>query len=138
MRQPVTKSPYDAYRHVQANTGSGADLVLMLFRGALRFLDRAQANIEGGNVQDAHNALVRAQDIISELNTTLDHERGSDLASGLESIYTYAIERLIEANLRKQIEPVQEVRRLVAELATAWEDAINTSRARPEPLDLSE
>jgi flagellar secretion chaperone FliS len=133
----MTKSPYDAYRHVQANTGSGADLVLMLFRGALRFLDRAQANIEADNVQDAHNALIRAQDIISELNTSLDHERGTDLASGLESIYTYAIERLIEANLRKQIEPVQEVRRLIAELATAWEDAIGASRTRPEPLDLS-
>lgn len=135
MRQLMTKSPYDAYRHTQAHTSSGADLVLLLFRGALRFLDRAQAGIESQNVQAAHNALIRAQDILSELQTTLDHEKGGDLAVSLDNIYGYARERLIEANLEKQVEPVQEVRGLVAELAAAWEDAINSGRTNPSDAD---
>ncbi len=131
MRQMVAKSPYDAYRRVQAETSSGADLVLLLLRGALRFLDRAQSGVEDDDIQLAHNSLTRAQDIISELNTTLDHEQGGDLAGGLESIYTYALERLIEANMRKRVEPIQEVRRLIAELTSAWEESLAASRTGP-------
>ena len=129
MRQMVARSPYDAYRRVQAETSSGADLVLLLLRGALRFLDRAQSGIEADNIELSHNSLTRAQDIISELNTTLNHDQGGDLAAGLESIYTYALERLVEANMRKKIEPIQEVRRLVGELTSAWEDSLDASRS---------
>lgn len=83
MRQMVAISPYDAYRRVQAEISSGADLVLLLLRGVLRFLDRAQSGVEVNDIQLAHNSLTRAQDIISELNTTLNHEQGGHVAGGL-------------------------------------------------------
>ena len=95
----------------------------------MRFLDRAQSGVEDGDIQLAHNSLTRAQDIISKLNTTLNQEQGGDLAGGLESIYTYALERLIQANMRKRVDPIQEVRRLIAELSSAWEESLAASRS---------
>ncbi len=135
MRQILAKSPYDAYRRVQAETSSGADLVLLLLRGSLRFLDRAQSGVEANDIELAHNSLTRAQDIIAELSTTLNHEQGGEVATGLDSIYTYALERLIEANMRKLVEPIQEVRRLIGELTAAWEDSIAQSRSGPVAED---
>ena len=122
------KSPYDQYRKVQAETGSGADLVLMLYQGAVRFMNRGIAAIERRKIEDAHGALLRAQDIMRELQASLNHEAGGDLANGLFSLYQYCVDRLIEANLRKDAEPVREVRALVQELLSAWEQAMRAAR----------
>lgn len=129
MAQPTLKMPFEQYRRVQAETSSGADLVLLLYQGAIRFMNRALAALDANNVEGAHNALVRAQDILRELQVTLNHQAGGELAAGLASIYDYCVQRLIEANIRKAPEPVSEVKRIVQELAAAWEEAMRDLRS---------
>jgi len=112
-----------AYRQTQAQTAAPGEQVVMLYRGALRFVIQAIAAIEARNIEAAHTNLIRAQAIVTELLESLDVERGGDLARQLISIYAYMNQRLIEANLRKDPEPAREVEQLLRELLPAWEAA---------------
>lgn len=112
---------FQQYRTVQTTTASGIELVLMLYRGAIRFLNSAVAALEERDLERAHRALLRAQDIVRELRTTLDLQHGSDLAGELERLYVYLEERLVDANVTKDAAAANEVRALLQELAAAWE-----------------
>ena len=114
---------YNVYRQTQAQTAAPGELVVMLYRGAARFVASGIEGIENNDIQAAHNNLIRAQAVITELLETLDVERGGELARNLARIYIYLRSRLIEANLRKDAEPAREVGRLLRELLPAWEEA---------------
>jgi len=95
----------------------------MLYRGAARFVASAIDGIERKDIQAAHDNLVRAQAVITELQDTLDVERGGEVANNLAQIYVYLQGRLIEANLRKDAQPAHEVAHLLRGLLPAWEQA---------------
>ena len=120
---------YNVYRQTQAQTAAPGELVVMLYRGATRFVASAIEAIERNDIQVAHNNLVRAQAVITELLDSLDFERGGDIASNLAQIYMYLRSRLIEANLRKDARPALEVARLLRELLPAWEQAARQGTA---------
>jgi flagellar protein FliS len=121
---------YQVYRQTQATTAAPGELVVMLYRGAARFVGSAVEAIEANNVPLAHNSLVRAQAVISELLDTLNLESGGELAHHLTKIYGYMNHRLIEANLRKDAEPAREVEQLLRELLPAWEQVARESAAQ--------
>ena len=104
-----------------------AELTLMLYDGAIRFMSQYIVFVGAKDIQAAHNAIVRAQDIISELLITLDMKH--EVADGMASLYVYCIERLTAANVKKEVEPVQEVIELTRELRTTWAEAMKISRA---------
>jgi flagellar protein FliS len=116
----------DAYRQYQTqavSTASPAQLVQMLYQGALGAVTRAeQVLTDGGtgSIEAAHTDLVKAQDIITELAVSLDHEQGGDIAANLASLYTYCLEQLQQANLHKDAGPLPPVRNILAELSDAW------------------
>jgi flagellar protein FliS len=122
---------YQTYRQTQTQTAAPGELVVMLYRGAARFVGSAVEAIEAGDVPTAHNQLLRAQAVISELLETLDLERGGELARNLTQIYEYMNFRLVEANLRKDPKPAREVERLLRELLPAWEAAARELTAQP-------
>jgi flagellar protein FliS len=101
----------------------------MLYRGAVRFVSSAIEAIESRDIQAAHTNLVRTQAIITELNQTLDLERGGDIAANLQAIYEYLNRRLIEANLRKDMSIAREVQGLLRELLSAWEQVARQAAA---------
>lgn len=115
-------NPYKVYRETQIQTASGLELVILLYNGAIKFLKQAAQAIEEKQIPPAHNALIRAQAIISELRATLDHEAGGEIAQALEQLYEYMNHRLVEANLRKDLAPVQEVIGMLEELRDAWQE----------------
>jgi len=123
---------FQVYRQTQAQTAAPGELVVMLYRGAVRFVTTAIAAIEAKDVEAAHTNLVKAQAIVSELLETLDLERGGEIARRLTSIYEYLNQRLVEANIRKDAEPAREVERFLRELLPAWEAvAKQATPARP-------
>jgi flagellar secretion chaperone FliS len=122
---------YNTYRQTQTQTAAPGELVVMLYRGAARFVGSAIEGIEARNIQLANEKLGRAQAIIFELIATLDLERGGELASNLLRIYEYMNHRLVEANLRKDAEPAREVQGLLRELLPAWEAAARQTGAAP-------
>lgn len=124
MVQSSIKSGHEQYRKIQAQTGSRADLVLMLYQGSIRFMNRALAKLDANDIEGTHNALIRAQDIISELQSTLDLEIGGQMASHLSELYKYCVGLLIDGNMQKQAAPIIEAKRLIQELEGAWEEAL--------------
>jgi flagellar protein FliS len=124
---------YQTYRQTQAQTAAPGELVLMLYRGAARFVAVAIEGIEMHDVQSAHINLVKAQACISELFESLDVERGGDVARNLQRIYEYLNYRLREANMRKHAAPAREVERLLRELLPAWEEAVRQTSGAARP-----
>src|SRR5262245_61730010 len=123
---------FQVYRQTQAQTAAPGELVVMLYRGAIRFVNAAVAGIDARDIQAAHGNLLKAQAIVSELQTTLDLERGGDIARRLTSIYDYLNQRLVEANVRKDAAPAREVEAFLRELLPAWEEAARQAApARP-------
>ncbi|MEO1062693.1 MAG: flagellar export chaperone FliS [Actinomycetota bacterium] len=110
------------YQSDAVSTASPARLVTMLYDRAIQGLDTShQVLAEGrGDLELANKELLHVQRILNELQVTLDHERGGEIASNLDAIYRWSIEQLIEANLTKQAEPVRHVRKAIDDIRDAW------------------
>lgn len=115
--------PYAAYSQQAASTASPAQLVLMLYDGALARVEAARLGLEAGKVADVHAALGKAQAIVAELEVTLDRDRGGQIADSLGHLYAYCRERLVAANVSKDPGPLDEVTSVLTGLRDAWERA---------------
>jgi flagellar protein FliS len=118
-----------AYRNNAVLTASPGQLVLMLYDGALRSLSLAREAFdrppEDARRYEVINAqLLKAQAILQELQSTLNHEAGGEFSRNLDRLYDYYIRRLMEANLRKQAAPVIEVERLLRDVRDAWAEML--------------
>lgn len=111
------------YQTAATDTAGPAQLVLMLYDGALVRLEMAAEAIAGDRPEAAHTALVKAQAIVDELNVTLDVGQGGKLAENLRDLYLYCSGRLIDANLAKDRVIVAEVSALLQGLRDAWNEA---------------
>ena len=117
------------YRANAVLTASPGQLVLMLYDGVLKSLaitrDAFSRPVtEPRRIETINQHLLKAQMIIAELQGGLNLEAGGDIAATLHRLYDYHNRRLLEANLRKQVEPVIEVERLVRELRDAWAEML--------------
>ncbi len=108
-----------AYRESSVLTASPAQLVVMLYDGAGRFLRQAEAALGEGAVAHAHERLSRADAILDELLLTLDKGAGQ-IAERLEAIYVFCKRLLVEARVGRDAAKVVQVRTLLAELREAW------------------
>lgn len=114
---------YRNYKEVEIETASGLKLVVMLYAGAIRFLNMAKEGIEQRKLDIANNNIIKAQDIVSELMTSLNFDAG-EIANNLYSLYIYINRRLLEANIEKNTEILNEVIRLLVTLKDAWEEIL--------------
>lgn len=103
-------------------TATPEELTLMLYNGAIKFVNIAKLSIENKNIKKAHEALIRAQDIIIELNATLNMDY--EISKNLRSLYEFILDRLVDANIKKEIEPLDEVLELLTELRDTWKEVI--------------
>lgn len=120
--KPGASNPYQQYRQNQVVTASPYQLLLMLFDGALRFVRQAGEALERRDNSGANNYLGRAQKIVAELMSSLDFRQGR-LPEDLYKIYEYMYRRLVEANVRKSREPLEEVEGMLLELRESWAEA---------------
>jgi flagellar secretion chaperone FliS len=117
-------NPWTSYRQIATQTAPPGQLVLMLYEGAIRFLERAKLGFAKEDPaefhQTIHNNVLRAQDIIRELNLSLNLEAGGQLAETLRRLYDYMDWRLNQANLRKELDGIEEVIGRLTVLRDAW------------------
>lgn len=111
------------YQMSSVATAGPAQLTLMLYDRALVGLARAQQADGPQRVEVVNSELTRVQDIVTELLVTLDRERGGDIARNLAALYDYCLDRLIRANVRKDLGLLDEVRAVLTPLRDAWEQA---------------
>ncbi|NLM46518.1 MAG: flagellar export chaperone FliS [Firmicutes bacterium] len=115
-------NPYQAYQQSMVGTVSQEQLVLMLYNGALRFLKQAQKGIMQHNIEQTHINLIKAQNILSELMMNLDMSQG-EIAANLYNLYDYMHRRLLDANIKKDMAPLEEVAGMLSELRDTWKTA---------------
>ncbi|SNX53110.1 flagellar export chaperone FliS [Thermoanaerobacterium sp. RBIITD] len=120
--------PYMEYKQNSIMTASPEELVLMLYNGVIRFIEEAKLAIKDKNIEKAHNSIMRAQDIVLELMATLDMQY--DISKNLYNIYEYISRRLVEANLKKDTEALDEVKTLVSDLKDTWTKGVNKVRSK--------
>ena len=114
---------YGQYRQVQVSTASPGKLILMLYQGAIKALKKAIEMIDRKEYGEKGDQLIKAQDIIMELNLALDLKTG-ELAESLHQLYMYAYRKLVVANLEVDKDAIQEVVGMLENLYEAWEVAV--------------
>ena len=119
-------SAYNAYKQNSVTTASPGELTLMLYNGCLKFLVKAKNAIEEKNIQDKNSNLQKAQAIIKELMVTLKTDQ--EVANQMLSLYDYMNRRLIEANIKNDIEIIDEVIGLTTEFRDTWKQVIQITR----------
>lgn len=117
-----------AYKKSAVNTNDQGTLILMLYDGTIRFLKIASKKISTNDLEGAHQSISKAKNIISELMTSLNPEQTGRVGTSLKSLYVYMFNRLIDANIQKKSEYVDEVCELMAELREGWQAVINKKK----------
>lgn len=115
------------YQTQSVATAGPAQLVLMLFDRAIVAIARAShAAGEDGRpptIETVNHELQRAQDILTELRVALDHEQGGEIAANLDALYDFCIDRLVGANISKDLTGLGPVTRTIQGLRDAWDEA---------------
>ena len=114
------KQSYKAYSKTDVNTSDQLTLIIMLYEGLLRFLKKAMIKIEENDAEAAHNYFVRSKDIVNELLSTLHAEKGGDIGNNLRELYLYMFRRIVEANLKKDMEISKDVYQVAKTLHEGW------------------
>lgn len=112
---------YNRYLETAVETASPARLIVMLYDGAIRFVNLAIDAIENRQYEQQNYYFQRAQKILAELISSLDFTKGGGIAENLFRLYTYMYNQLVEANLQDSTERAQHVVSLLTELREAWE-----------------
>ncbi|WP_337262992.1 MULTISPECIES: flagellar export chaperone FliS [unclassified Serratia (in: enterobacteria)] len=119
------RSGTQAYAQVSLESGvmsaSPHQLIVMLFDGALSALLRARILMNQGNIVDKGQAISKAINIIDNgLKNGLNHEQGGEIADNLAALYDYMKRRLMQANLHNDVAAIEEVTKLLENIADAW------------------
>lgn len=121
-------NPWLSYRQVATKTATPGQLVLMLFDGALRFLDKALVGFDLDDPLDSNlainNNILKAQEILRELNMSLNVEKGGEFAATMRRLYNYYDLQLSQSNLQKDPAGVELVIRLLSVIRGAWAEML--------------
>ncbi len=120
-------NPYNQYRRTSIQTASPEKLLLMLYDGLMVFLKQAKQAIEKKNLEQAHTCLVKSQEIITELMSTLNMDY--EISDSLYKLYDYQRQQLIRANLEKDPAVIDEVMGFVTELRQTWAQAVEQTQS---------
>jgi flagellar secretion chaperone FliS len=110
----------DSYRQNEIQSRSPLELVVMLYDGALRFTSEAREAMVRGDIRARQQHLSRAMAIVSELQSTLDMETGGEVAEHLDNLYGFVRDRLIDASVNQDLQPLDEARRVLTTLREGW------------------
>ena len=116
-------NPYQNYKKQEVEGATRGKIVILLFEGAIRFLRKASKAIDEKNIQDSHNNIIKAENILYELMSTLNMDAG-EIASNLMRLYDFMIWQLIEANRDKDKNKVESVIELLLPLCDAWKQIV--------------
>ncbi|MCD8552980.1 flagellar export chaperone FliS [Seleniivibrio sp.] len=131
------QSPYKNYIKQEVEGATKGKLVLLLYDGAIKFMRIAVKAIDDKNIQDSHNNIMKAQNIIYELMSTLNMDAG-DISKNLLRLYDFMVWQLIEANREKSKDKVESVIKLMSNLREAWREVVQKEEgtaAKQEPQE---
>ena len=122
---------YNVYKNNSVNFASKEQLLLMLLDGAVKFSKIAELALKEKNIKRAHENLVKTQDIFTELMASLDTGAG-DWAEQLFKVYKFINEKLVEANMKKDVKILQDIIPLIEDVRSIWYEAHGKAKASGE------
>lgn len=122
----MTQNPYAQYANNKIMTASPAELTLMLYEGAIKFSNLAVMAIEEKDVEKAHKNIMKVQRIIEEFRYTLDHKYA--VAEDFDRVYKYLLTRLLDANLSKDKEIMEEVTEHLRSMRDNWKEVMKRAK----------
>ncbi|MGZ5280220.1 MAG: flagellar export chaperone FliS, partial [Pseudobdellovibrionaceae bacterium] len=116
--------PYQKYKTTSIQSASPEKLLLMMYEGAIKFTKLAIKSAEEKKVAERCVNIGRAFDIVLELNNTLDHKVGGEIAARLEQLYMFITEQYTKANVTGDPEPLKASLKILENLYEGWKQAI--------------
>lgn len=114
---------HQTYLNNAVSTKSQGQLIIMLYDGAIKFIEQAQTAIEIGHIEEANKNLIKAQNILNELMVTLNFD-AEEISKQLMSLYQFLYEQLIQANIRKDSGLLSSVKEILTDLSETWKKII--------------
>ena len=127
----LISNPYQKYKENSINTASKEEITLMLYDGCIKFMNLAKIGelvlfysfkIKEKNIQKANENLIKAQNIITELDSTLNMD--VEISKNFHMLYDFALSRLIDANIQKKEEFVDDAKMVIVDLRDGWKEAM--------------
>ena len=128
------KSALSTYKETRVTTAGQGQLIIMLYNETAKHLDEAlqilgtdeEGKKSPGSIERFGKAVVKAQEIITELMVSLDFEQGGDIAKNLFSLYSWFNRELMEANISWDVHRITNVRNFIDDLRNAWLTVVST------------
>ena len=117
---------YAQYNNSKILTASPAELTLMLYEAAIKFCNIAIVAVEQKDIQKAHDNIVKTEHIIDYFRQTLDMKY--EVAQDFERVYTYLSRRLIQANMKKDKEILEEVNQHLRDMRDNWKKVMEANK----------
>ncbi len=124
----AVQNPYAQYNNSKILTASPAELTLMLYDGAIKFCNMAIMGVEQNDVEKAHTNIIRIQRIIDEFRATLDMKY--PVAQDFDRVYVYLLQRLFEANIKKDKEILDEINTHLHSMRDTWKEVMRLNKER--------
>ena len=122
------KKASTCYKNISLETASPGKLILMLYDGSLKFISLAKKGFNSDSARESYeqinNNITRATNIISELKACLDMSVEGDFSGTMFNLYEYMEALLCQANIKKQIDPILEVEKILKEIRDAWAEML--------------
>lgn len=118
---------YNIYKSNSVTYASKEQLLLMLVEGAVKFAKRGRQAIVEKDIKTAHDSFTRAQDIFIELMVSLDRTQG-DWTNDLYDVYGFIKDKLVQANMSKKLEVIDEIIPLIEDVNNLWQDVYKESK----------
>ena len=131
------RNALSTYKETRIKTASQGQLIIMLYNEAVRQLDLALEMLgqndsgkkDPGKIEKVSNAVVKTQEIVSELMVSLDFEQGGDIARNLFALYTWFNRELMEANISQDARRISAIRNNIDDLRNTWQEVVVTNAA---------
>ena len=119
-------NPYAKYKEQSVTTATPEELTLMLYNGCIKFINLAEVYIEEKDYGKSNLNIQKAQDIIQELNITLNMDY--EISQNLRQLYTFVNEKLLDAHIKKDKQALFDAKEIVSDLRDTWKEAMALSR----------
>lgn len=124
----AVNNPYAQYQRNKILTASPAELTLMLYEGAIKFCNIAISGMETGDMEKAHNNIIKAQKIIDEFRSTLNHKY--PVAEDFDNVYKYVARLLVDANVKKDPSVLEEALTHLRTMRDTWKEVMQKAGAK--------
>lgn len=126
----MTQNMTLAYKNNTIQTASPAELTLMLYDGAIKFCNIALGAMENNDPAKANTNIIKAENIIVEFRSTLDFKY--PVAQDFDRVYDWIYRRLVEANIKKDTEILEDALRLIREMRDTWKEVMRLNRVKSD------